>query len=156
MLTAGFEFNNDTVTDIREFDENPDSNELQDTARPRQRNRRGRKSRQRAYQRWQQRLQDRARMAREQSMATVERQFTAQRQTERTEAPQVSPLGKSDVPTIGQQDEKQLSDQATGRQHVETEKVHHFGAVNTPRKNYGTLMIPKLFTLRLSLLKLCR
>jgi hypothetical protein len=88
----------DAFRDIREFDEEPDNheepdnNELQDTTRPRQRNLRGRKSRHRTYQRWQQRLQDRVRMAREQPVATVVWHPTAQRQIEHAEAPQEKPI----------------------------------------------------------------
>jgi hypothetical protein len=118
LLIAGFEFDIEAIADVRDFDEEQTGAELQDAARPRQRNRRGRRSRQLAYQRWQQRLQERARMARGQPPATVAWHPVAQQQqTQRAEA---LPIGTPDTPAVGQRKEADLSNQATGGHPVET------------------------------------
>jgi hypothetical protein len=105
LLIAGFEFDIEDISNVRNFDEERTGAEVQpvqDAVRPRQRNRRGRRSRQLAYQRWQQRLQERARMARGQPPATVTWHPVAQQQ-QQTQRAEAMPVGTPKTPPVGQQ-----------------------------------------------------
>jgi hypothetical protein len=109
---------------VRDFDGEGTDAEVQtgqNAARHRQRNRRGRRSRQLAYQRWQQKLQQRAQMARGQGTAATAAWHSGaqQQQTRRAEA---LPAGTPQTPPVGQQKQDKLSNQATGGQTLETGK----------------------------------
>jgi hypothetical protein len=116
LLIAGFEFDIEAISDVRDFDGEGTDAEVQtgqNAARHRQRNRRGRRSRQLAYQRWQQKLQQRAQMARGQGNAATAAWHSGaqQQQTRRAEA---LPAGTPQTPPVGQQKQDKLSNQATG------------------------------------------